>query len=106
MKIKGTKSLRLAEGQLTNWRLINDSSQEEEEFLRVAQGTIARFKIRFKLNIWTNHIMRNLLNYGKTSQRKWQGNPSRRLGNGVKHRVHQKPKHLHHQYSNTVVVSI
>lgn len=71
MKIKGSKSLQLAEGQLTNWCLINDSSQEEEEFVRLAQGAIARFKLGFKLNIWTNHIMRKLLNYGKISQRKW-----------------------------------
>lgn len=36
VKIKGIKSLQLAEGQLTNWCLINDIFQEEEEFLRAA----------------------------------------------------------------------
>lgn len=71
MKIKGIRSLQLTEGQLTNWCLINDSFQEEEEFLRVAQGAIARFKRGFKVNIWTNLIMRNLLNYGKIPQGKW-----------------------------------
>lgn len=73
MKIKGIKSLQLAEGQLTNWCLINDSFREEEEFLRAAQGAIVRFKKGFM------HIMSNLLNYGKISQRKC-GKPFQKTG--------------------------